>query len=260
MKDFNFDNMKNFTVSDEWADKVLATASTITPTKIRNKRIIATCVSLVFVCAISVAVLHFHNNTPKILPTDVVKETEFETVKTTADSTVDNTEDSSTPKETTSKALEQTEVYENATEPYETQKPKPVETTPPPTIAPTQPSTEPATNPIESTVPEPTQSPSEDTETLPPGTGDCIVSFSPSYLVGNGNIYCRVKDSNLISVGDSNLFSNEHLASFYSGFGSVYYYIYSPQSAGLNLSPGTYHYYFYNEHGVPICNTVIEIK
>lgn len=259
MKNFNFDNMKNFTVSDEWADRVLSTASTIQPSKKPNVTVITTCLSLVFVCILGVIGFNFTKNTPKTLPMDVLKETQNETLS----NLVEETEKPTTQNETVKESTEHQTVSASTVKPTQMEEITPTQITPQPTVTPTQPQTQPTPEPTEPVLPSEgeTTEPTDNGTQNPSGSnGDCIVSFSPSYLVGSGKIYCRIKDDNLKSVGDTNLFSDQHLASFYSGFGSNYYYLYSPENAGLVLEPGTYNYYFYNEHGIPICQVVVEIN
>lgn len=266
MKDFNFDKMKNYNVSDEWADRVLLTTSTMKPSSNRYAKIVVSCLCLTFACVISLMVFSFGKNTQENIKTAIKSETtaatEIKATDTTTHEVSENPTSSEKLNEKETDALEKPTV----TGATDTQVNKPVKPTsvpatqPQPEVKPTAPqSTTPVVTPTIAPTEPATQAPTEDT-TSPAHSGDCIVSFSPSYLVGNGTIYCRIKDADNNSVGDTNLFSQEHVASFYSGFGSVYYYLYSPQSAGVVLEPGTYKYFFYNEHGVPILNIVVEIQ
>ena len=280
MNDFNFDKMKSFDISDEWADRVLSTASKIKPRPKYNAKIIASCLCLTFVCMISVLVFGFGKTQPQIPTAPKETETVIQTQEKSenkAYKTVKKQEKSEVTqvKETKNQEISASKQEESTKKPTDKKEQKPTvlnnHTQKPvikPTVKPVKPTnetvseeTQPSTEQSLPNKEESTEESKTDNEDLTSPTGsDCIVSFSPSYLVGDGKIYCRIKDVNDRPVGDRKLFSSEHLARFYSGFGSVYYYIYSPQSVGLVLEPGTYRYYFYNEHGVPITDVIVEIK
>ena len=276
MKDFNFDNMKNYETPDEWAERAIATASAMKPKYPQYIRFAAACCCLVFVCFLSVIMFNYSKNTPPVLKSEPKPESTIEVqteeqndftqehidtmpLDNTAEqpskeSNQENQDNNNKPEQNPSVAP----VVPPATEPSKPDETIPQSPTNPPEptkpITPQQPTQAPD-------VPDPTEEPSqEDVTDDVRQSGDCIVSFAPSYLVGNGTIYCRIKTLDNVSVGDNNLMSDEHVATFFSGFGSKYYYLYSPQSAGLELEPGTYRYYFYNEHSVPICSVIVEVK
>lgn len=281
MKDFNFDKMKNYTVPDELADKVLDTVANIKPSSGRYAKIVVSCICFTLVCAISIVVFGFKNQQPPTLrvsdtkETQTQSETETQVIETSEDNTTENSDSDVVIPDSTKEITDATQ--ESESEQKSPSSSSPTNTTPgvKPSQKPSKPTTPPVVDPPKPTLP---PEPSQEPPTTPPESpeepsqeppiedpsdllnGDCVVSFSPSYLVGSGKIYCRVKDSDKNTVGDKNLFSDQHLASFYSGFGSVYQYIYSPSAMGLVLEPGNYNYFFYNEHGVPILNVPIVVK
>lgn len=265
MKDFNFDKMKNYQVSDEWADRVIDAASGIRPRSGRNTKLIASCLCLTFVCIVSVMFFGYTKDNGAIVPVASQSSTNTEekfTSPTVNQSTQPEKQNEQThvPSATANNNIVPPTKAPNSTQsghekPTLAPSVKPSQTPEPTEVKPTTPTEMPTQAPTITPTQDP--KPEDPTEML---SGDCVVSFSPSYLVGSGKIYCRIKDVDKKSVGDKNLFSDEHLARFYSGFGSIYYYLYSPQAKGVVLEPGIYYYYFYNEHGVPILNLQVEVR
>ena len=271
MSEFNFDKMKNLEIPDTWVDGALnVPPKKKLPVICVNFRRVATAVACLLVVCLVGFIPFIINPDNDILP--VATKSTDPTSHTVVDETSDNTDVSQTEEdqEQTQKPSEnmvvniQTETPNPSTN---TEVMEPSESTQASeTIIPDSSTTEPTqvdTQATQPSIPEvilPTNDSPEDSSGPDFLSGDCIVSVSPSFLVGSGNIYCKIKDESNIHIGDNHLYSQQHVASFYSGFGSVYYYLYSPQKAGLVLEPGTYYYYFYNEHSVPICKATVVIN
>ncbi len=274
MRKVNFNSLENLQIPDTWTEKAIAiSGKNEGPKKIPfvfSRKILSLVACLVVVCLVSSIPLIFkinndilpvypendeHINVAEsveddIKPTETVKQPDEKETEVYVD--VENTEPSEIVEETKAESSNSTieekpEVSKKPTQkPSESVPEEPVETEPVEEFGPNK------DNVIEPDNPED----SSDTQ-LP---GDCVVGFSPGYLVGDGKIYCKIYDKDYNILGDSNLFSDEHRASFYSGFGSIYYYLYSPLKVGLDLEPGKYIYVFYNEHTVPICNVTVVIE
>lgn len=278
MRKVNFNSLKNLQIPDAWTKKAIAiSGNNEGPKKIPfviSRKVLSLVACLVVVCLVSSIPLIFKINND-ILPVStensenisvtvsreddnnpakIEKEHKEKPTKEDTENhvVIENTEPSELVEETktpssNSSAEEKPEESKKPTQkPSETVPEEPVKTEP---VEDFGPSGDNVINP---------DSPEDSSDT--PKPGDCVVGFSPSFLVGDGKIYCRIYDKDDNILGNQNLFSDEHRASFYSGFGSVYYYIYSPSKVGLNLEPGKYRYVFYNEHTVPICNVTVVVE
>ncbi len=73
----------------------------------------------------------------------------------------------------------------------------------------------------------------------------CKGNVYSEYMGADGNVYCRILDMDFNTIGDSDLYSQEHLAEIVvqeKNKIGVYYY---PLLKGLELEPGAYMYDFY---------------
>ncbi len=87
--------------------------------------------------------------------------------------------------------------------------------------------------------------------------GDCPVSI----LGKEKKVYCCFYDKNGNIVGDSNLFSKQHLAVVIAGKNTgIRYFDYYPEMRGLELEVGHYMYDFYNEDGRMVFRSFVTIK
>lgn len=136
-----------------------------------------------------------------------------------------------------------------------------------PTEKPTQkPTQRPTQRPTQKPTVKPTQKPTQKPTNSAGGDGfnsvesvSCSDSFSVSKLVGSGKVYCSVYSSSGKLVGDSNLFSSQHLATIDYKTSSVVLVSYDPTSKGLLLSQGRYTYSFYNENGVVVAQGYLTV-
>ena len=270
MSEFNFDKLSNLEIPEKWVENTLnaprnSRKSAIIFLNFRKPMTAAAC--LMVVCLVGFTLFTFKPN-KDILPVDTNTPQSTESLSVISPTIAQ--EGTTEPKDTEAITEATEETYVNNTESknpteYISSDTKADETVNEPTKSqenPTTSSQEP-TESEEPSVPDivyPTIATPNDSSEPEYSVGDCIVSISPGYLVGNGKIYCRIYNSNHEYIGDKNICSDQHLAHFYSGFGSTYYYYYNPLKAGLILEPDTYTYSFYNEHSVPICKAKIVIS
>ncbi len=268
MSEFNFDKLKNLDIPDKWVDDTInaSVKKEKTPILFVNfKKLVPAVACLLVVCLVSLVPFILKAD-KEILPVDTTETQSTESVSLITPTTEKET--STEQKEISTEATQ--EIREDnidnvtPTQPVfsETRNDETVSETSEPTKSPTS-ATEEPTEPEEPTLPDvivPSENNPNDSAYPNYSAGDCLVAISPSFLVGNRNVYCRIYNSDQEYIGDRNIFSDQHLASFYSGFGSVYYYLYSPQKAGIILEPGTYTYSFYNDHTVPICKATVIVS
>lgn len=270
MSEFNFDKLSNLEIPEKWVDNTLNAPKIpqkSTPVFINLKKPMTAVACLMVVCLVGFSLFIFKPD-KNILPVDTeatqstensliisptmaqestTKQNGIKAITEATEETHLNNTESKKPIENTSFSTEADETVNEPNKPEES----PTAATPEPTenVEPSAPDVIP-----------PTDNSANDSSNPEYSVGDCLVAISPGYLVGNGNIYCRIYNSNHEYIGDKNIFSDQHLARFYSGFGSTYYYYYNPIKAGLILEPDTYTYSFYNEHTVPICKAKIVIS
>ena len=137
-------------------------------------------------------------------------------------------------------------------------------TEPPPVVRPTvkptvkpseKPTQPPAVTPTEAPTESPTEAPTEE-PWIPPTENpfnNIILSGSAPQGTVNGskNLYCMIYDSNGRLIGDSNLYSSQHVAYFMgTGYGKAYFSYSVPN--GLITKHDTYTYYFYDQDGVTL--------
>ncbi|MBQ7133139.1 MAG: hypothetical protein IJO20_01435 [Ruminococcus sp.] len=270
MSEFNFDKLSNLEIPEKWVDNTLSASSTSkesAPAFINIRKTMTAFACFLVVCLVGFSLFTFKPD-KNMLPVDTTPtqstessadinpttEKENETVQKDTQTVTEATEKPNADRAELKKPTENTST---ATQPDEI-----VSETNEPENLPTD-ATQESTEPQEPSLPEvifPDNGSPEDSSDPDYSVGDCLVGISPGYLVGNGNIYCRIYNSNHEYIGDNNIFSDQHLAHFYSGFGSTYYYYYNPIKSGLVLEPDTYTYSFYNEHNVPICRAKIVIS
>ena len=84
------------------------------------------------------------------------------------------------------------------------------------------------------------------------GSAECYAQFPLSLLYGSEQVYCRLTDQSGNPIGDSDLFSDQHIAyQSRQSDGTVYvvYYLSNLIDSGVDLPDGTYHFYFYGDSG-----------
>lgn len=270
MSDFNFDKLNNLEIPEKWVDNTLYASETSkksAPAFINFRKTMTAFACLIVVCLVGFTLFIFKPD-KDILPIDTssTQSTESSLIisSTEAEESTTQQKDFENPTEAIEETYASNTEHKKPTENIspETNNDETISETNEPEENPTT-STDEPTKPEEPSVPDvvfPTTDSPEDSSDPEYSVGDCLVGISPGYLVGNGNIYCRIYDSNNKYIGDRNIFSDQHLAHFYSGFGNTRYYYYNPIKAGITLEPGTYTYSFYNEHTVPICNAKIVIS
>lgn len=287
MNRLNFDSLENLNVPEEWIEKAL-----VVPDNIQNKkpidflklsRIITSVACVAVVSIVSLSLFFFTKNNAEI-PIGVKNTTSvtFEwnqdeetscnnlnteskddlSVTEPSEKSIKNTENithSSSSRETVSNNTEPTEKSTAITsvEPQDTD--SAVRTEPTETNRVTNPSNNEKTDPIDNTKPIET---TKATESVEPSSDSgwngvltvttCEAEFSSDLITGSGKVYCRLYDSKGNMIGDSNLFSAQHLASSRVDKNGKVFATYYPVSAGLNLNSGRYSFYFYNENGKDI--------
>ncbi|MBE6824465.1 MAG: hypothetical protein E7513_03865 [Ruminococcaceae bacterium] len=150
-----------------------------------------------------------------------------------------------------------------ATEPQE---PTQEVQTQPPTQEPTE---KPDVNPTEVHTQPPTQKPTqkptqEPTMSINDFPDEPFVIIS-SYPVSGWNsttevVYCRLYDANGNLVGDSDLYSSQHLAKIDSQDSKRVYVSYDPQARGLAIPVGEYSFCFYNLLGTVLVQGYIYVS
>ncbi len=275
----NFNSISQFSVPQEWIDGALSVPQAKKHKKpivfVTFSRTIAAVASLVIVCSISL-LLFFLTNENAVPPvrepdstsafTDVSENTATESnneansdiiIKPTIKDFINLLDDQTvlpsqnpTSSETTKPSTKPTEddTEKPNIEPSEdtTDAPTevPTEYPPQPPYEPQAPTNAPTEMPT-AEVPEPTDAPTDE-----PSMSICSGFVRLDKLTGNGNVYCKLYDSNGNLLGNGNLYSNTYLATkIYSGVSEVYVE-YDPIAKGVvGRNGGYFYYYFYNENG-----------
>lgn len=298
MNRLNFDNLKNLEIPDTWIENALsipANHKSKSRSFLSYSRVVATAACFMVVCAASFSVFFFMNDNggiPISNRTSTTTATERKdhtqnsvTTATITDTQIENYFLSSEFSETTQKITEATEKPSVSdatvpdTEPAEslvadsTLSSRETESAETPTIPsvtyPTVVTTQqPITAETQVSTTQPLVIPTVSVESTTSATVDddwcdiqsngiCYGNFPKSQLVGN--VYCRLYDSDGKLVGDSNLYSSQHLAHYVIEAGNNVYVQYFLSDAGLDLSSGTYIYYFYNANGVDLYTDFVNV-
>lgn len=278
MNDKNFDSIHKFEVPKDWVDNVLNIAKVQNEKSpipfIRFSRTIAAVAVILIVCGLSVS-LFLITNDEAIPPVSTREETDSENSQVTKEPTKTDSKDET--KDSQGSFIEPTEhtTHENSTKGQESETKLPGKPTSKPTkvpnesdiiTEPTQGTTDkpPYEEPTENPEPwEPPVTPHPSETTVPPTQKvpqkeDVYihVRFSTELLVGSGKIYCKVVDSSGNLIGDPNLYSSEHLAEInriHDGYTFVRYY---PYVKNLITKRDVYSFYFYNEDGVIVKQSI----
>ncbi len=151
-----------------------------------------------------------------------------------------------------------------ATEPQEpTHQVKPTQA---PTIEPTEkPDVKPTEVPTQPPTQKPTQKPTQEPTTGVENFPDEPFIIISSYPVSGWNsttevVYCRLYDASGNLVGDSDLYSSQHLAKIDSQDSKRVYVSYDPQARGLMIPVGEYSFCFYNLLGTVLVQGYIYIS
>lgn len=264
MNKVNFNKLRNISVPDEWIENAIKVPETIGqkkgPFSAGFKRFVTVIAAALLVCVMSIPLYVFEENKvsfpkkpteyigasdngglPSKTPTEItvglngtfpvskteIPHTEFESVSSAAE-TQGNTE-----------VVTETKPFvaiTNLHEPTSFEPTKPEPTNPYPT------NSEPITNPSK-------------TDPTEPSTGHyvsmipvCAGAYDASDVVnadGVEEIYCCLYDSRGNLVGDTNLYSSEHIANATYMQNGYVFLSYEPTEKGLKLKVGTYKFYFY---------------
>lgn len=240
MSKFSLDNIVNFKPPQAWIDKALEL-----PQKQQNReptffsqygRILAASICIISV-ALPISIFCIKNNNLfSVIP---VVETTSSTEQTNVESTIIATDVTQPPTQAETKDI-----------PSITQNPA----TQPPTeaITPTQ---------IEFVTGEDWGTGEEiikDDNFNPSGTASSSDSNSYNvikgkikleYFEGYDTIYCRILDTNFNLIGDSNLYSDQHIAQIVASQDGYVYFYYDPFEKGVVRKAGLYRYEFYLADG-----------
>ncbi len=178
--------------------------------------------------------------------------TEVETTSSTEETRVKETEKKESSKNKEEKEKE-TQKPTSAKKPSKTEKDpqnKPNKPENKPVVKPTQ---KPAQKPSTDKKPKPTQAPPVDiepTETPIENRIVCSTTISKSQLGDSQKVYCRIYSCDEdIYLGDSDLYSLQHLAELYSNSDDSYFVRYYPAKKGVVNKNGEYIATFYDENG-----------
>lgn len=284
MKDINFNNMRDIEIPDSWVQKALDVPQkkhTLIVTFSQRTKLIASAACLVFVC---VMVLMMSHDTPQVniksestsatYATDLSEQTEL-TTKNHTNGTQLNTSkpykkpsaaDVTEPTEKTQMASKNTqETKESAANPTSTVRPtsavhsEATEPTENPTTVETQkPTQKPTEKPTQKPTEKPTEKPTDDGY-LGVTSVNCNAVFSRDNLAGVNKVYCKICTVDGRLLGDSNLYSNQHLAYMTELKNGMIMATYDPESFGIILQSGRYVYYFYNAYGTTISSGTITL-
>ena len=258
MDEFKFDELKNFSVPESWLNKALEIPSKKPKAALKFKfyryvAAIAACV--VIAAAVTLTVMFGFNNEINLTNPEPEKpENIYKAVETTVSETSGNTEaltEISTEKSSVEirQSTTSIEPAENKADTFENgnskkQIPKATE--------PKDKSTESTTQSENSEKTEPVTVPcvegSTQTSSAPQGEKRCYVETSVSPELADGNIYCRLEDSDGNVLGNSGLFSESRLAKKETGKNGTVILSYTFDNA-KELDGKTLAVVFYNAKG-----------
>lgn len=235
---------------------------------IKNRKMIMIAASIVFVCILSISAFFLFGNINQIPVKDPSDTTgsisdstiaEIATVSNHPSETTDATAQTQPTREAVSIddsgnviATDNTEIIAEEIVPTENHRDKPDEN--------------------KSTLPSESQTPSEEFPTESEETSmiempecasgySCDAQFSLELLSGSENVYCRITDENGALIGDTDLFSDQHIAyksPQTDGTVFVSYNLYDLVDSGVNLPEGIYHFYFYGDKGMVVYHGKIQ--
>ena len=258
MDEFNFDELKNFSVPESWLNKALEIPSKKPKAAPKFKlyrcaAAIAACV--VIAAAVTLTVMFGFNNEINLTNPEPEKpENIYKAVETTVSETSGNTEaltEISTEKSSVEirQSTTSTEPAENKADTFENgnsknQIPKSTEPKEITSESTTQSSIDEKTEPV--TVP--CVEGSTQTSSAPQGEKRCYVETSVTPELADGNIYCRLEDSDGNVIGNSGLFSESRLAKKETGKNGTVILSYTFDNA-KELDGKTLAVVFYNAKG-----------
>ncbi len=273
MKKLNFNNIKNLNVPENWVDNALNIPESYAEKKhinfIKLSRIITVAACVVIIGTISLTLFFTKNNNMLV---GVKNTNSTETIFTTTENGTYNSYTEN--KTTTTSALSTVKSYESAEFPtqsssnnnnatYGTEPPELATDTP---LNPTEPQTdynEPETTRAQNTSPTYTQqTPTSTTQSdWTDSTYVCIGHYSLGMTVSSVfKAYCKIYDEQGNLLGDSNLYSSEHIATTKETTDDYIQLYYEPTKAGLKLSAGKYSYHFYDEYGIELYKDYLYVK
>ena len=258
MDEFKFDELKNFSVPESWLNKALEIPSKKPKSAPKFKlyryaAAIAACV--VIAAAVTLTVMFGFNNEINLTNPEPEKpENIYKAVETTVSETSDNTE-ALTEISTEKSSLEirqsttSIEPAENKADTFENgnskkQIPKSTEPKEITSESTTQSSIDEKTEPV--TVP--CVEGSTQTSSVPQGEQRCYAETFVTPELADGNIYCRLEDSDGNVIGDSGLFSESRLAKKETGKNGTVILSYTFDNA-KELDGKTLAVVFYNAKG-----------
>lgn len=258
MDEFKFDELKNFSVPESWLNKALEIPSKKPKAapKLKHYRYaaaIAACV--VIAAAVTLTVMFGFNNEINLTNPEPEKPANIiPTVETTVSETSGNTEaltEISTEKSSVEirQSTTSIEPAENKADTFENgnskkQIPKSTEPKEITSESTTQSSIDEKTEPV--TVP--CVEGSTQTSSVPQGEKRCYAETTVTTELADGNIYCRLEDSDGNVIGDSGLFSESRLAKKESGKNGTVILSYTFDNA-KELDGKTLAVVFYNAKG-----------
>gem|GEM_PF-1716870 len=258
MDEFKFDELKNFSVPESWLNKALEIPSkkpkAVPKFKFyRYAAAIAACA--VIAAAVTLTVMFGFNNEINLTNPEPEKpENIYKAVETTVSETSGNTEaltEISTEKSSVEirQSTTSIEPAENKADTFENgnskkQIPKSTEPKEITSESTTQSSIDEKTEPV--TVP--CVEGSTQTSSVPQGEKRCYAETSVTPELADGNIYCRLEDSDGNVIGDSGLFSESRLAKKQTGKNGMVILSYTFDNA-KELDGKTLAVVFYNAKG-----------
>lgn len=265
MDEFNFDELKNFSVPESWLNKALEIPSKKPKAALKFKfyryvAAIAACV--VIAAAVTLTVMFGFNNEINLTNPEPEKpENIYKAVETTVSETSGNTE-ALTEISTEKSSLEirqsttSIEPAENKADTFENGNSKKQI---PKSTKPKDKSTESTTQSENSEKTEPVTVPcvegSTQTSSAPQEEKRCYAETSVTPELADGNIYCRLEDSGGNVIGDSGLFSESRLAKKETGKNGTVILSYTFDNA-KELDGKTLAVVFYNAKGETVKKSV----
>lgn len=251
--EIKFDELKNLSVPDGWEERALRLQATAAPKRrLRPLYLAASAAAAVLVAVSVLSVVWLMRPEPQ---------PRLPIAAESASSVYPSEATASTAAPSAAMPSAQASVSVPATEPTEAA--LPATATVAPSAAPTvpatapKPTTPPTTASVYSTMPLVDGSTSSATyPTAYPSGCTLQASFSADRLTGQGSVYCRLIDSNGATLGESELFSVQHLAAA-TVSGDAVTATYRPAESGVHFEEGeSYTIVFYNESGEALAQSV----
>lgn len=264
MDEFKFDELKNFSVPESWLNKALEIPSKKPKAapKFKFYRYVAAIAACVVIAAAIFTVMFGFNNEINLTNPEPEKpENIYKAVETTVSETSGNTEaltEISTEKSSVEirQSTTSIEPAENKADTFENgnskkQIPKSTEPKEITSESTTQSSIDEKTEPV--TVP--CVEGSTQTSSAPQGEKRCYAETTVTPELADGNIYCRLEDSDGNVIGDSGLFSESRLAKKQTGKNGTVILSYTFENA-KELDGKTLAVVFYNAKGETVKKSV----